>query len=46
MTLTAAFTLDGPAVVDIVCRASSDDIATQPSSMTAIQVGTLTDQSP
>jgi hypothetical protein len=46
MTLTAAFTLDAPAEVALLCRASSDDISTQPSTMTAIQVGTLTDQSP
>jgi hypothetical protein len=45
ITLTTAFTLDAPADAAILCRASSDDISTQPSTLNAIQVETLTDQS-
>lgn len=42
MTLTTAFTLDAPADVSLDCRASDNDVATQPSMMSAIQVGALT----
>ena len=46
MTLTTTFTLAAPTEVALVCRGSSDDLSTQPSTMNAIQVGVLDDQSP
>ena len=42
--LTTGFTLLSPDNVSLACRASGDTISTQPSTITAIQVGALTTQ--
>lgn len=42
--LAAAFTLAGPDTVSIICTAFTDGVFTQPSTITAIQVQTLSVQ--